>query len=483
MTITTRTPCFNSFVAIFVVLTTLLTGACSSGGGGDDDDTPAGKAETLSGTVTDMASTNAIEGVIVTAIDGNNNSKSTTTDSNGTYTIDLTTNTNYRIVFNSYLYSIHTETDVQLTEGASNTLDAALTVAQLGTVTGQVKDAANQATLLANVTVTIIDEYGTNRGTVNTQGDGTFSIELPEGHPVILLFELANYISTNYNGVVANSALLTSLNPIFLVDTGRAGSGGLSGNIVDATTGDPIANATVNFREGINSVSGSVLVSVITDIAGNYTVNQVLSAGIYTCEIILNGYIVTYTTIFVFGGEIRPDQNTSISPELASGQIRIVLSWGAFPEDLDAHLTGPTSDNAADPRFHVYWIDKSTSEVPPKVVLDLDDQDGEGPETITIHQQHNGVYRYSVHDYDNSAEPASTALANSGARVELFRNGFPTETFFVPGGIGTLWTVFELDGNTLTPINSMTNHDSSSTIQSVTSNSDASLFKNLPAKQ
>ena len=51
---------------------------------------------------------------------------------------------------------------------------------------------------------------------------------------------------------------------------------------------------------------------------------------------------------------------------------------------------------------------------------------------------------------------------------------------------GTLWTVFELDGDTITPINIMTYESSSGSVRSVNANSlfmeDADLFRYLPPK-
>ncbi len=65
------------------------------------------------------------------------------------------------------------------------------------------------------------------------------------------------------------------------------------------------------------------------------------------------------------------------------------------------------------------------------------------------------MYRFSVHDYDNAGSTSSTALAGLAARVELYIGGTLVQTFFVPNQAGTLWTVFELSGTQVTPINAM----------------------------
>ena len=64
-----------------------------------------------------------------------------------------------------------------------------------------------------------------------------------------------------------------------------------------------------------------------------------------------------------------------------------------------------------------------------------------------------GVYRYSVHDFTNLSSGTSNALSTSVAKVQVFRGNQLVSTLFPPGGAGTLWTVFERDGDDLTPIN------------------------------
>jgi hypothetical protein len=41
--------------------------------------------------------------------------------------------------------------------------------------------------------------------------------------------------------------------------------------------------------------------------------------------------------------------------------------------------------------------------------------------------------------------------------VNLYINNALAQTFAVPAGVGSVWTVFELNGNVVTPINTMGN--------------------------
>jgi hypothetical protein len=171
----------------------------------------------------------------------------------------------------------------------------------------------------------------------------------------------------------------------------------------------------------------------------------------------------------------------TVEPPL--GEISIVLSWGQVPFDLDAHLTGPLPDGE---RFHLYYLlaeDMYGSEWPEYVQLDLDDEDGEGPETVLISQPISGIYRYSVHDMTNRGNADSTALSSSGAHVDVYRGDALIRSFDVPEGRqGTLWTVFEMYGDGIAPVNTITYESDEEQIQGIHGKTDAILIRNLPRK-
>ena len=122
--------------------------------------------------------------------------------------------------------------------------------------------------------------------------------------------------------------------------------------------------------------------------------------------------------------------------------------WGAVPEDLDSHLWGPPAANG----YHLYY---GQDDFRPYAILDVDDTDGFGPETVTILQQVGGRHVYAVHDFDNRGSTTSALMGASGARVQVFGQSGLLANFTVPNQPGTLWTVFELNGTTITPINTM----------------------------
>lgn len=179
--------------------------------------------------------------------------------------------------------------------------------------------------------------------------------------------------------------------------------------------------------------------------------------------------------VFADGLELGRHETDAPMPTSGEAEIRfrvealpvsVVLTWGEQPWDLDAHLTGPTASPAT--RFHVWYGNRGLLTGPPFAALDVDDVSSFGPETITIRSVLGGTYRYSVHDYTDRALQPSNALANSGAKVEVYRGANLVATFDVPNVPGTLWTVFEMNGPIITPVNSMTYESNPSLIQSAT---------------
>lgn len=138
----------------------------------------------------------------------------------------------------------------------------------------------------------------------------------------------------------------------------------------------------------------------------------------------------------------------------ANDRIKVVLTWGESPRDLDSHLTGSG--------FHVYYANKQYYQNGQLTVdLDYDDTSSYGPESTTIRKLIPGDYYFYVHDFTNGGSSNSTALSHSGATVAVFLPGRQDigAVYFSDGvSPGTTWTVFKLtiDGNgnaVLWPIN------------------------------
>ncbi len=333
-----------------------------------------------------------------------------------------------------------------------------------GIVQGTVRDAASN-TPVANVLITVYDAEQTRITTTTTDAGGEYSLTLPPNENYTLIFSGDGRLPATYVNIpiIANE---TNILETVLQIAGESGSpGGLSGQIVDATTGVGLSGVNIALRNNINAQAGEIVAETIADSEGNYSFGMTLAAGNYTCEISLDGYIRIYKNIVVIGGQIMADQNASISRAPLSGATRIVLTWGGEPADLDSHLTGPVADNATE-LFHVYYANPGSDTAAPFSILDVDDTSAFGPETTTVVQQFAGVYKYSVHDFTNSSNTSSMGLAESGAKVEVYRENQLIRTFNVPTGEGVLWAVFEMDGDTITPINTINNDPTPNVLES-----------------
>lgn len=125
----------------------------------------------------------------------------------------------------------------------------------------------------------------------------------------------------------------------------------------------------------------------------------------------------------------------------ASDVITFRLTWGAQPHDLDAHLSGPRPSAG---RFHVYFGNTQFGEpfTSPFAILDRDDVDGNGPETISVSRDPvsghfvPGEYRYWVHNYSGQFT-ADQSFAVSNACVVVGRGGTAIQSFSVQQAQGS----------------------------------------------
>lgn len=116
--------------------------------------------------------------------------------------------------------------------------------------------------------------------------------------------------------------------------------------------------------------------------------------------------------------------------------MRVVLTWGETPHDLDSHIAYPGS--------HVFFRNKRGADAN----LDVDNVNGFGPETITLERRHAGeTYVYAVHDYSDRGRPNTMALSASQAKVYVYVGESLVRTYYVPHDQqGNLWTVFRITG-------------------------------------
>ena len=326
-----------------------------------------------------------------------------------------------------------------------------------GSISGKVMSAENSD----NISNAVVRIYQNNDlvKSVRTDSNGDYTVELPEGDYIVKI-TAGNYKSAKMAvTVVADS---TTYNETFLLVQVGDELGYANGTISNALNAQPVAGVTIKVRSNWNNQAGSVVYTTTTNEAGYYDIEY--TPGLYTIEFSKEGFITGYKNIVV-GILGLSAQNAIISPVMSDieGEYRFVLSWRERPNDLDSHLTGPLPDT--EERFHLYYPlkDSGGNYNPYREYASLDWDNtrinqSSDPETVTLYKQlEGGVYRYSVHDYTNGGYAESTDMANSNAKVDVYRGSILIGTYHVPNLPGTIWTVFELTGDTFTPINRVGN--------------------------
>lgn len=214
----------------------------------------------------------------------------------------------------------------------------------------------------------------------------------------------------------------------------------VSGVIVDAVTGKGVADANITAALAKESGNGETAEngSARSKASGSYELK--LGAGKYNVMVRKDGYIEETFSLEVKDKELK-NQNFTISPELGKGEIRIVLDWGASPRDLDAYLFADSVQNS----YPVYFGDKGSQSK--GAMLDIDDRDGYGPETITIYDT-SRTWIYGVQDFTDS----HTGLGRSQAQVKVYIPGQEPKVYTPPAGEGDYWTVCRIANGTVSDI-------------------------------
>ncbi len=252
--------------------------------------------------------------------------------------------------------------------------------------------------------------------------------------------DLIARLGTDKNGNITSPS---SWNELILpmANRNRASAGTLSGVIVDAVSGKGVANAQITFKPADSSHK---TVKETTDSRGAFQVT--LEADDYKITVKANGYIEEEFVFRIEKGKSYSGEQFVISPEL-SGEARIVLEWGAEPIDLDSHLQGSVDGGNS---IHVFFGEKKASSGGSVAAeLDLDDTDGYGPETTTIHNL-DGVYTFSVMDFLGTG-----TMAQNGATVKVYLPGQDPVVIELGTGSGVdnIWKVCKIDHGRLEVLN------------------------------
>ena len=228
--------------------------------------------------------------------------------------------------------------------------------------------------------------------------------------------------------------ILSACTPFDFNGLGSGKTATVGGTVTDATTGRALSGVTVK--------SGSI--SGTTDSEGKYVLYKVPISNT-SISASKSGYITNTQSMSLVADE-QKTVNFSLSPELTQNEeLRIVLTWGESPRDLDSHLLVPKSDSDGSQGFHVDYRTKgiNNSNEYPYAYLDVDDTTSNGPETITIFNTLNRTYKYYVHNYSESPD-----ITTSNAKVQVYGRSGLIKTYSVPtSGSGLYWYVFDIDAS------------------------------------
>ncbi len=336
-----------------------------------------------------------------------------------------------------------------VTATTSNGISSQIVVSVIiyGQLTGRVYErTASTSTLLSGVTVTITN--GTYTNSVITGSDGTYTFELLPYGTYQITATKTNYVTVTQD--YSLSMAIAQNENIYLVIDSSTLPGYASGKALNSSTATGISGLTVYVRRGSSNVNGTVLQTITTSSDGSYT-TEGLEAGNYTLQFVdqrtsVGGskFGTDFINVVVIGGTTVYNQNISLVnvSGLNADSLRVVLTWGSSPSDLDSHLLiDSNSDGTQD--YHVYYSSKTGG----NATLDVDDTSSYGPETITIDVNDNATYKYYVYNYSGGSD---STLTNSSAKIKIYIGTATVAEyeFNVPTGSGRYWDVFTYNAKT-----------------------------------
>ncbi len=334
-----------------------------------------------------------------------------------------------------------THDNIILDKNVSNTLNGRVTIADADT------NGSNNAPL-GGATVTIDRVSSTNsfhaETTTDANGNYTFG-ELTAGvYQLVVVIE--NYIVVNQTVYIRYNETNIQNTPIEAIPGNDLTSVGTAAGIIkDARTGYAVVGVTIYIRAGLNNTKGEILKTVTTDANGNYSISD-LAPGNYTAQVVDERELTNEDYRFgsltiaikVLPNQTITNQNATVSNNVGIdvNGMRVVLTWGATPRDLDSHMQINLQSGR---NTHIYYSNKTGA----NAKLDVDDTSSYGPETITVTsiQNNPGTYTYYVYNYSGNS---NSELSNSGATINIYfgSSSTPVYTLHVPSGSGLYWNVF-----------------------------------------
>ena len=207
--------------------------------------------------------------------------------------------------------------------------------------------------------------------------------------------------------------------------------------IMDSDTGAPVVYALVRIDQKWERTS---------DDKGMILLPMELENGVHLLHIEKPGsdFLPLDTEFTISSGFAIGTTHFALPHRVDFERVKIVLTWGESPSDLDSHILSPAG--------HVYFSRQDWN----NLHLDHDDTTSYGPETVTIENPDPLiVYKYFVYNYsDGGNDDWSERLSNSGAEIQVYIDNEFKQTFRVqPGQQGVTWHVFDVvNGKDIIPV-------------------------------
>lgn len=246
------------------------------------------------------------------------------------------------------------------------------------------------------------------------------------------------------------------------VSVGAAPEAGAPGATPDAAAAPPPASPAVEgvkvtFQTNDSMVKGKAVAGVRIGVKGKGATDYLATGvtgedgkvdlsvppGEVLVSYLKDGYVPvrdSLTTVKSDGQLITSTLSMMLEAAGQGGQrrVQIVLNWGNQEEqarDCDSHLMRLD----VKPRLHVFWKYKNHPSSELTAMLDVDDTDGGGPETVTLLDPPAGKYTYWVHNFTGG----STTLDTSEVKVRILFGDEVAAEFVIPDGVNKrFWRPF-----------------------------------------
>jgi len=301
--------------------------------------------------------------------------------------------------------------------------------------------------------------YYDNNRVAYTDKDGRYNIINIIPGTYQLTVSCSGYYTVTQKVVFSTNNVNNYMDNIELIPRSNFGVSKTGGRIYDITNSEGVEGLTLLIREGINTKSGTVVASVLTQEDGEYMTPE-LEVGHYCIEIIDNRvldekqsrYLSNYFNIKVLEGVTLSYHDAGVCLPDNDIALKVVLEWRNA--SFEPHITGMSSQGY---QFDVYASNIAYSK---------------NGKTLVHYYMGGKVnwYRriFTIYKYDNTDDgkytfyvrevSSSPMLIEAQASVKIYEEGSnqASYVFNIPNDINErYWTVFTYDPKTgkILPVN------------------------------